>query len=136
MTATLYPSFYAVVHRAWNEALQRPNGPTHRCNGSTENFVPDEHLCFVLAGPLRVELHAAGIRLSIDGNGSASYAAALKYARLSGVGLLSEDALRRAVGLAEQPVGSMYSDEPAVPQRASDGLLRRFWRWATAVDAP
>lgn len=60
----VYPSFYAAVHRAWNGFF---DGTIFACGGVTP-YEPDEHRCFEFAGDLRVELHAAGIRLSNDGN--------------------------------------------------------------------
>ena len=67
-----YPSFYDAVHRVWNrqwaESVGRLDRPP-RCEGSGEPdqpYEPDDHRCYTLAGLLRVELHAAGITLSID----------------------------------------------------------------------
>jgi hypothetical protein len=55
-----YPSFYRAVHRAYN-------GVGWACRGTEEPYNAEEHACYDLAGNLRVELHAAGVRLNIDG---------------------------------------------------------------------
>lgn len=78
---TIFPSFYAAIHRAWNEELRRFADDLRResatggfCPGREEPYDPDEHACFEFAGALRVELHAAGIMLSNDGNGGSGNA--------------------------------------------------------------
>lgn len=85
---TTYPSFYGAVHDAWNrlaaswkvdvevlgidpatgeDVSQIVGGAMPTCEGLREPYEPDEHpFCYSLAGLLRVELHAAGIALSID----------------------------------------------------------------------
>lgn len=75
-STTIFPSFYAVVHRVWNERAQhnltggwhRNGQPTIRCAGAESPYEPDQHVCYDFASILRVELHAAGIRLSNDGD--------------------------------------------------------------------
>jgi hypothetical protein len=82
---TVYPSFYGAVHRAWNALCDQyivavdamvpeaRSGTARlpRCEGAEAPYDPDEHpFCVDLAQLLRVELHAAGIMLSNDGNGS------------------------------------------------------------------
>lgn len=59
----VYPSFYRVVHRAWNGYF---DGTIFACDGAA-SYEPDQHRCFEFAGALRVELHAEGIMLSNDG---------------------------------------------------------------------
>jgi hypothetical protein len=84
---TIYPSFYAAVHAAWNQLhdrlLRDPHTATpiwyalHNlpsCAGAVSPYEPDEHpFCFELAGALRVELHAAGVWLSNDGTPTLVY---------------------------------------------------------------
>lgn len=71
MPQTTYPSFYRVVHEAYlgyileGLALELP-----WCEGDPEHYEPEQHTCYQLAAELRVRLHAAGIRLSGDGNGA------------------------------------------------------------------
>lgn len=94
----VYPSFYVAAHRAWNRiastyrvqvetSVGSKRSPQYDgiaelpiCTGAEEPFEPDQHgFCFDLAQSMRVEQHAIGIRLSIDGNGS--YVDPLKPAR-------------------------------------------------------
>lgn len=70
-----YPSFYRVVHAVYNEYVELAGGRAWRCEGDPLRYEPDEHACYPFAGALRVGLHAEGIRLSNDGNGSTLRAA-------------------------------------------------------------
>lgn len=103
-----YPSFYAAVHRACTATALGAG-----CPGKEEPYEPDEHWCYSLAGALRVELHAAGIRLLNDGNGSESSDVADKAMRRlrqrAAEGIVSEDVLRERLAYYEQPPQDGYS---------------------------
>lgn len=158
--ATVFPSFYAAVHDAWQgmALIDEWHRGFPACEGDRDDYKPDEHRCYSIAGRLRVELHAAGIRLSNDGNGSevdqydptdakpigglAQIAPGLSMG-LFGVepvpdqgieqaqsfSAADERAWREAIARSEQPVMELRLPDGLIePQRASGGLLARIRR--------
>lgn len=115
---TVYPSFYDAVHRAWDRAFPASESFMYACRGGSP-YDADEHECYRLAGPLRVELHAAGIRLSIDGNGSSG-----GLASIEGDG--SGESLPKAITGVAESMGFVHvfvpsDDEQELRQRIAQG---------------
>lgn len=131
--AAIFPSFYAAVHRAVN-VRSVANGDVEPFCTAPEwrRYQADEHACYPLAGELRVQLHAAGIRLSNDGNGSEPSRDV--YARLERPTPPDEDAIRAMLAYYEQPPRDGYTHtlgphqfhKPA-PKRSLFASIRRFF---------
>jgi hypothetical protein len=151
VSLNVYPSFYDAVHRALDVELRRFADDLSSDHGGFcpggEPYDPDEHACFELASALRFELHAAGIRLSIDGNGSGrrgritsiendGQQAYVHVFEPGGLTVEPEAALRQAIAHGEQPLGWLEVGEQIddvgqqaypPPQNFFARLLRRVF---------